>query len=228
MTSHSFLWYVITHPCPKSNSISAKQPQKLKHGWIITYPSFMWTLSLTNAGLATQIAKFMGPTWGPPGSCRPQMGPMLAPWTLLSGYNISVSKRCPEVWSSSKWITTLYSTSQNDPMEYANMGGFVVLWLYSSSRWIHVIHLPIFFRVGSLALGQSYDCPSACEPTLKDMGKTDQCLTTTKPNKEGTICIILAMYCIYVFYKYLCHVPFPTSKGYISQNVWWGLTGSIG
>ena len=25
----------------------------------------------------------MGPTWGPPGSCRPQMGPMLAPWTLL-------------------------------------------------------------------------------------------------------------------------------------------------
>ena len=23
----------------------------------------------------SQIAKFMGPTWGPPGSCRPQMGP---------------------------------------------------------------------------------------------------------------------------------------------------------
>ena len=26
----------------------------------------------------------MGTTWGPPGSYRPQMGPMLAPWTLLS------------------------------------------------------------------------------------------------------------------------------------------------
>ena len=26
----------------------------------------------------------MGPTWGPAGSCQPQMGPMLAPWTLLS------------------------------------------------------------------------------------------------------------------------------------------------
>ena len=35
--------------------------------------------------IITQIAKFMGPTWGPPGTCRPQMGPMLAPWTLLSG-----------------------------------------------------------------------------------------------------------------------------------------------
>ena len=29
--------------------------------------------------------RFMGPTWGPPGSCRPQVGPMFAPWTLLSG-----------------------------------------------------------------------------------------------------------------------------------------------
>ena len=28
--------------------------------------------------------KFMGPTWVPPWSCRLQMGPMLAPWTLLS------------------------------------------------------------------------------------------------------------------------------------------------
>ena len=34
---------------------------------------------------ASQIAKFMGPTWGPPVSCRCQMGPMLVPWTLLSG-----------------------------------------------------------------------------------------------------------------------------------------------
>ena len=32
-----------------------------------------------------QWDKLMGPTWGPPGSCRPQMGPILAPWTLLSG-----------------------------------------------------------------------------------------------------------------------------------------------
>ena len=27
----------------------------------------------------------MGSSWGPPGSCRPKMGSMLAPWTLLSG-----------------------------------------------------------------------------------------------------------------------------------------------
>ena len=34
----------------------------------------------------SQIARFMGPTWDPPGADRTQVGPMLAPWTLLSGY----------------------------------------------------------------------------------------------------------------------------------------------
>ena len=29
--------------------------------------------------------KIHGANMGPPGSCRPQMAPMLAPWTLLSG-----------------------------------------------------------------------------------------------------------------------------------------------
>ena len=43
------------------------------------------TMHTTPRHKPSQIAKFMGPTWGPPGSCRPQMGPMLAPWTLLSG-----------------------------------------------------------------------------------------------------------------------------------------------
>ena len=32
------------------------------------------------------IARFMGPTWGPSGADRTQVGPMLAPWTLLSGW----------------------------------------------------------------------------------------------------------------------------------------------
>ena len=33
----------------------------------------------------SQIARFMEPTWGPPGICRSQVDPMLAPWTLLLG-----------------------------------------------------------------------------------------------------------------------------------------------
>ena len=31
------------------------------------------------------VIRFMGPTWGPSEADRTQVGPMLAPWTLLSG-----------------------------------------------------------------------------------------------------------------------------------------------
>ena len=31
------------------------------------------------------IARFLGPTWGPSGADKTKVGPMLAPWTLLSG-----------------------------------------------------------------------------------------------------------------------------------------------
>ena len=34
----------------------------------------------------TLIARLMGPTWGPSGADRSQVGPRLVPWTLLSGY----------------------------------------------------------------------------------------------------------------------------------------------
>ena len=35
--------------------------------------------------IPTLRARFMGPTWGPSGADRTQVGPMLAPWILLSG-----------------------------------------------------------------------------------------------------------------------------------------------
>ena len=79
--------------------------------------------------ICPQIAKFIGPTWGPPGSCWPQMGPMLAPWTLLSGsWMGSISNRLfqlssfvleiPCAWNG--WIGSLstrisfYSTQPKD------------------------------------------------------------------------------------------------------------------
>ena len=52
---------------------------------------------------AAQIAKFMGPTWGPPGSCRPQMGPMLAPWTLLSGSVFPIHLCLVKMMTSHAW-----------------------------------------------------------------------------------------------------------------------------
>ena len=43
--------------------------------------------------LSSLIARFMGPTWGPSGADRTQVGPMLAPWTLLSGMEIPILVR---------------------------------------------------------------------------------------------------------------------------------------
>ena len=48
-------------------------------------PGYRFSL-ITIIDLSTLIARFMGPIWGPSGADRTQVGPMLAPWTLLSGY----------------------------------------------------------------------------------------------------------------------------------------------
>ena len=57
--------------------------------------------------VTSPIASFMGPTWGPPGSCRPHVGPTLALWTLLSGTIIRMWidgwSDGVDVWKSSCW-----------------------------------------------------------------------------------------------------------------------------
>ena len=57
-----------------------------------------------------------------------------------------------------------------------NIYMFFLFCLCSNCKWIHVIFSPIFFRVTSLALGQSYDCPSVSEATLKNMGNIPRIL----------------------------------------------------
>ena len=80
----------------------------------------------------TLISRFMGPTWGPSGADRTQVGPMLAPWTLLSRHypekifveftwNFSICKQ-NKVYTHCIFILTnayiLYITSSVRP----NMG----------------------------------------------------------------------------------------------------------
>ena len=54
-----------------------------------------------------------------------------------------------------------------------------------------ITYLPISFRVTSLALGQSYDCPSASEVTLKNMDK----MICTKTQQNTTMPIFRGIYC---------------------------------
>ena len=78
-TSPCLPWRQISNTC--FNSLS-------RNGWKCK-PIYMLLNEINHAHCKqqniSQILRFMGPTRGPPGSCRPQVGPMLAPWTLLSG-----------------------------------------------------------------------------------------------------------------------------------------------
>ena len=51
------------------------------------------------------IARFMGPTWGPSGADRTQVGPILAPWTLLSGvpFHYPFELNSIQTLASSQW-----------------------------------------------------------------------------------------------------------------------------
>ena len=50
---------------------------------LISHPSITDN-AITFKEQDTLIARFMGQTWGPSGADRTQVGPMFAPWTLLS------------------------------------------------------------------------------------------------------------------------------------------------
>ena len=80
------------------------------------------SLTLTNHMVTPQIAIFMWPTRGPPGSYRPQMGPMLAQWTLLSGSGtreVEVSLKTMGDWRISKHNKT--EQCPNSQHNYCNV-----------------------------------------------------------------------------------------------------------
>ena len=66
----------------------------------------------TDVRTRTLTAKFIGSTWGPLGSCWPQMGPILTQWTLLSGtFSYSCLKNVSQVYiiDESKYHFSLYA-----------------------------------------------------------------------------------------------------------------------
>ena len=78
----------------------------------------------------TQIAKFMEPTWGPPGSCRPQMGPILAHWTLLSG-NIT-HQMCHVCTITLSSMQSLLHTNRNNRRIEATRGNHTYTCFHTS------------------------------------------------------------------------------------------------
>ena len=74
---------------------------------------FKWTwIFIDLRYVLSQITKFTGPTWGPAGSCGPQMGPMLAPRTLLYR-SIERTSHTHIQGASVKWKLMLRAFGQN-------------------------------------------------------------------------------------------------------------------
>ena len=72
-----------------------RSARQLVNSFAVSYAPHSPRDRQTIESIASKIVKFMGQTLGPPGSCWPQMGPMLALWTLLSG--ISCHSGCLEI-----------------------------------------------------------------------------------------------------------------------------------
>ena len=143
----------------------------------------------------------MGPTWGSPGSCRPQMGPVFAPRTLLSWYTFCI-----------KYNTTVY------PKKYAHGFCFAVLCCGYT-----LTDFPISIRLTSLALWQSDDCPSASKATLMNMDKYfiwihyERLHNHNKAKHNKTVCIFLGIYCIGTIPSLYWHI-------YIYDKMWYPTT----
>ena len=83
-----------------------------------------------------------------------------------------------------------------------------------------MIYLPILFRVDSLALGQSYDCPSAGESTLNNTGKHNWYTLTT-----NTTCKPLNIFWMYhnftiIYTVIVCSHHCPNLWGLSFQIIW--------
>ena len=98
--------------------------------------------------MAIQIARFMGPTWDPPGADRTQMGPMLAPWTLLSRDTLVRQLHILEtdgdyrIWLSKKHVCQ--ATNTNDDKYYSTG---LPLCIALKSRLCHYVNAILRFSV---------------------------------------------------------------------------------
>ena len=81
----------------------------------------------------TLIARFMEPTWGPSGTDRTQVGPMLAPWTLLSGY-VFFTRHC--MWCT--WIYHHYFISRQTIID-AHQDTIPMLFLHQ----LYLMHVDV-------------------------------------------------------------------------------------
>ena len=107
--------------CAGNSPITGDFPSQRTVTW--TFFNELVTLATINDAMPhdLQIARFMGPTWGPPGSCRPQMGPMLAssiPHVICTRYPMPFLLLLFYFLNGIMWCIYLYSSWWRQRKEY--------------------------------------------------------------------------------------------------------------
>ena len=104
---------------------------------IMTAPRFS-KLRNVNMTAIFQIAKFLGPTWGPPGSYRPQMGPCWPQepcyqgcYACFRGYP-RVALQCPAILDGAPYYST---TCRRSVCASANTGLSYYCWSAWKTVW---------------------------------------------------------------------------------------------
>ena len=89
---------------------------------------WVWLESVATMSLESLIARFMRPTWGPSGADKTQVGPMLAPWTLLSG-----------IWLYVLLVTMTHDTSKTIWWMVTNIISLVCIHVCISQTFLWTI-----------------------------------------------------------------------------------------
>ena len=125
-----------------------------------------------SSALPSQKARFMGLIWNPSGPCWSQMGPILAPWTLLSGLFSSiyvllildgmegVSHLRTMLLHTRKCCVLLYLSTENIPMNLYDRNDCAMtntFLAYNSSHNIYIF-LSYDMHTNRLYLECCYNC----------------------------------------------------------------------
>ena len=96
-------------------------------------------VSTSEGNVCTQIVKFMGPTWGLPGSCRSQMGPMnLAIKVAVCVYVYAFSRNFNIEQTDVRYVNSL--TPSDNPYGILELGHH---WF---RQWLTIIHATTWFN----------------------------------------------------------------------------------
>ena len=161
----------------------------------------------------------MGPTWGPPGSCRSQMGPMLAPRTsfLREGFSgpmyfsgwIKIWKKAPTTISANNLRFTIVVEVIAVHLEFLYWKQIITL-VAVKSWYEKLMHHLVFFlmKIGILPLDENY------VNVLKSLTCNIDIAAKTKPNWK--MCANLS-----IFYGLLRH------SGFLPHRLGWQFIPNI-